>query len=261
MNILFVLYGDFTSNSANPLVLYAREFHARGHSCAVAVPARLETVSWHENHPFRPVLYSDAIADPDSVFPDGRPADVIHACTPREVVRQFVMPYLAKRPTPLVFFLEDNEFWISTRGMGLDELKVFRLSDREIADRLPVALAHPFYFESLIGLADAVAVIQDKLGSVVPPWVPHETVLIGIDVDFFSPRPPDTSLRTKYGIANNEKVIVYHGGLNGFTAPGIETLCRAVGLINQQGYPCRLLRSGVVSLDFLWRLPPEAVES
>ena len=36
MNILFVLYGDFTSNSAYPLALYARELHRSGHSCVVA---------------------------------------------------------------------------------------------------------------------------------------------------------------------------------------------------------------------------------
>jgi len=36
MNILFVLYGDSSSNSANPLVLYARELHLAGHSSAVA---------------------------------------------------------------------------------------------------------------------------------------------------------------------------------------------------------------------------------
>jgi len=62
MNILFVLYGDFTSNSANPLVLYARELRSRGHTCAIAVPANLESVSLHENPAFVPVLYGDALA-------------------------------------------------------------------------------------------------------------------------------------------------------------------------------------------------------
>jgi len=47
MNILFVLYGDFSINSANPLVLYARELHLAGHSIAVAVPLNPETVSQH----------------------------------------------------------------------------------------------------------------------------------------------------------------------------------------------------------------------
>ena len=90
MNILFVLYGDLTSNSANPLALYARELAARGHSCAVAIPDNLESLSEHANPAFRPLLYAAALNNPDAVFPDGRPADVIHAWTPRENVRRFV---------------------------------------------------------------------------------------------------------------------------------------------------------------------------
>jgi glycosyltransferase involved in cell wall biosynthesis len=261
MNVLFVLYGDFSSNSADPLVLYARELHSSGHNCAVAVPSGLETVSQHENPTFRPILYGDVLAAPGSVFPDGRLADVIHACTPREVVRRFVMAYLAKQPTPLVIYLEDNESWVSMRALGFDETTLVRHTEREISDRLPDALAHPFYYDSFIGLADAVAVIQDKLRTKVPPWVHCETVMIGVDIKLFTPRPPDLSLRTKYGVAENEKVIVYHGGMNGFTRPSIENLCRAVGLINQHGYPCRLLRTGPFALDFLEKLPDETASS
>ena len=261
MNILFALYGDFSSNSANPLALYARELHSSGHSCAVAVPSGLETVSLHENPTFRPILYSEVLAAPASVFPDGRSADVIHACTPREVIRRFVTAYMVRQPTPLVIYLEDNESWIATQALGLDSTTLVRHTASEISDRLPDALAHPFYYDSFIGLADAVAVIQDKLKIKVPPWVPCETVMIGADLKFFSPRPPDVSLRSKYGVGENEKVIVYHGGMNEFTRPSIETLCRAVGLINQRGYPCRLLRTGPVTLDFLGQLPGEAASA
>src|ERR1043166_3153351 len=102
MNILFVLYGDFTSNSTNPFVLYARELRSRGHECAIAVPANVESVSLHENPAFIPVLYNNALASPDAIFPNRRPADVVHACTPRELVRRFVTSYMARRPTPLV---------------------------------------------------------------------------------------------------------------------------------------------------------------
>jgi glycosyltransferase involved in cell wall biosynthesis len=259
MNILFVLYGDFTSNSADPLVLYARELHLSGNNCAVAVPFGPESVSQHENPTFRPILYGDVLAGLDSVFPDGRPADVIHACTPREVVRRFVMAYMAKQPTPLVIYLEDNESWISMRALGFDETNLVRHTETEISALLPDALAHPFYYESLIGLADAVVVIQDKLRSKIPPWVRCETVMIGVDIELFTPREPDLSLRSKYGVEAHEKVIVYHGGLNEFTRSGIENLCRAVGLINQHGYQCRLLRTGPFALDFLEKLPRDTV--
>jgi glycosyltransferase involved in cell wall biosynthesis len=261
MNILFVLYGSFNSNSANPLVLYARELDSLGHHCAIAVPSGLETVNQHENPTFRPVLYSDVLNAPSSVFGDGRPADVVHACTPREVVRRFVTSYMAKQPTPLVIYLEDNEGWIATRALGLNEEALYHHTEREISEKLPDSFSHPFRYQSFIGLADAVAVIQDKLAIEVPPWVQCETVMIGVDVEFFSPRPPDRALRVKHEISKNDKVIVFHGGVNQFTRPGIETLCNAVGLIRQKGYSCRLLRAGRYALDFLAQLPRETASA
>lgn len=261
MNILFVLYGDFSSNSVNPLALHARELHMCGHSCAVAVPKNLETVHQCQNPSFRPLLYRDVLNDPESVFPDRRPADVIHAWTPREVVRRFVTSYLAKRPAPLVVYLEDHERWIACRAIGLDEATLVQQTEQRISERVPDALSHPFRYDSFIGLADAAVVIQDKLEIEVPPWVCCKTVMPGVDLEFFSPRAADGALRRKYGVADNERVIVYPGGLNGLNKPAIETLCRAIGLINGQGHPCRLLRAGPFALDFIDQLPPEAAAS
>jgi glycosyltransferase involved in cell wall biosynthesis len=258
MNILFVLYGDFSSNSVHPLALYARELHKCGHNCAVVVPNNLETIQQCPNVFFRPLLYDDALHDPESIFPDGRPADVIHAWTPREVVRRFVTSYMAKRPTPLIVYLEDHESWIACRALGLEEAVLVQQTDQSISERIRDGLSHPFRYDSFIGLADAAAVIQDKLEVDVPPWVHCETVMPGVDLEFFSPRMADPLLRKQYGIAENERVIVYPGGLNEFTRSSIETLCRAVCLINKQGYPCRLLRTGPFALDFIDQLPSEA---
>jgi len=261
MNILFVLYRDFIANSANPLALYARELHLSGHACAVAVPENLETISQHENVTFRPVLYSDVLHAPASVFPDGRPADVVHACTPREVVRKFVSSYMAKQPTALVIYLEDNEGWISTRALGLTEATLYQQTEQAISERLPDSLSHPFRYEYFIGLADAVAVIQDKLRACVPPWVYCTTVMIGADVELFSPRTPSPTVRARYGVSDSEKVIVYHGSLNQFIRPAIQNLCTAVGLIRQRGIQCRLLRTGAYALDFLGELPSDTAEA
>jgi glycosyltransferase involved in cell wall biosynthesis len=258
MNILFVLYGDFSSNSIHPLALYAREFDRCGHSCVVAVPNNLETVHQCPNAFFHPLLYGDVLNDPESVFPDGRPADVIHAWTPREVVRRFVTSYMVKRPTPLIVYLEDHESWISCRALGFEDATLVQQTEQGISERMPDALSHPFRYNSFIGLADAVAVIQDKLEIEVPPWVHCETVMPGVDLEFFSPRAADPMLRKQYGVAENERVIVFPGGLNGFTRPLLETLCRVVFLINEQGYPCRLLRTGPFALDFIDQLPSEA---
>ena len=261
MNVLFVLYGDFSSNSAIPLALHARELHRSGHQCAVALPSGLEIAAAEAQPALRPLLYGDALADPAAIFPDGRPADILHAWTPREGVRRFVTAYLAMRPTPWVIYLEDNEGWLARAALGLVGLRedvLLQHSEEVITTWTPQGLPHPLRYESFIGLADAAVVIQDKLSVDVPPWVSCTTVMPGVDLELFSPRPGDPSLRARYGVAKSERVIVYPGGLNDFTRPGLEAICRAVGLINRSGVPCRLLRTGPVALDFLDRLPPEA---
>jgi glycosyltransferase involved in cell wall biosynthesis len=227
----------------------------------VAVPSGLETVNHHEQRSSRPVLYNEVLNAPAAVFPDGRPADVIHACTPREAVRRFVSAYMGKLPTPLVIYLEDNEPLIATLALGLNQQSLNLYTEQEISEKLPDSLAHPYRYRDFLGLADAVAIIQDKLSVMAPPWVYSETVMIGVDLELFSPRPPDATLRAKYGIAPDEKVVVYHGGLNQFTRCAIKSLCTAVGLIRERGHPCRLLRSGRYPLDFLHEMPQETASA
>ncbi len=258
MNILFVLYGDFSSNSSIPLALYARELSKAGHLCVITVPLNLETVEQHQNRSFTPVLYETVLADPFSVFPNGRPADVIHACTPREYVRRFVTSYQSRITTPLIIALEDNERWITEKAFDLDASSLNQLTNQELSEKLLGGLSHPGYVDSFTGLADSVVVVQDKLKPTVPPWVPCETVMIGIDFDLFTPRLPDITLRNRLGIAKGDKVIVYHGGFNKFVRESIKSLCVAVGIINQRGMACKLLRTGPMPLDFRDDLSPEA---
>ena len=259
MNILFVLYGDLSSNSMIPLALYARKFQERGDLCSVAVPSNIDSAQPWPDSDVRAVLYSDVLRSPESAFSNGRPADVIHAWTPREVVRRFVTTYMAKRPTPLIIYLEDHERWITTRMLGLEEEKLIQQTEQHVSECMPGSLSHPFRYASFIGLADAVAVIQDKLGPEVPPWVHYETVMPPVDLEFFSPRSADPILRKHYGVAEDERVIVYPGGLNSITRQSIKTLAVAVCMLNQQGMRCRLLRTGPFPLDFLDELPPEFV--
>ena len=261
MNILFAMYGDFESNSAHPMALHARELAAAGHDCVAAVPSNVQSADSLGPRSFRPVLYGEALDHPERLFRDGRPADILHAWTPREGVRKFVTAYLARRPTPWVVYLEDNERWIANTALaltGMREETILQHTGEVISTWTPDGVPHVLRYESFVGLADAAVVIQDKLRPDVPPWVPCSTVMPGVDLEAFAPRPPDPALRQRYAVAGDARVIVYPGGLNDFTRPGLEALCRAVGMINAAGTACVLLRSGPVALDFLDRLPPEA---
>lgn len=259
MNVLFVLYGGLSTNSGIPLMIHARELRERGHDCVVALPA-LGADEREAAAPLRVVAYGEVLASAGKVFGGGRPADILHAWTPREGVRRFVTKYLAQWPTPWVIYLEDNERWIAAAALALVRLGpevLLQHTEEVISTWTPDGMPHPLRHEAFVGLADAAVVIQDKLASEVPPWVPCTTVMPGVDLRLFRPRPPDAALRARCGVRRGERVIVYPGGLNDFVRPGIEALCRAVGLINREGIPCRLLRSGPVPLDFLHHLPPE----
>src|ERR1043165_4655675 len=92
VNILFVNYGDFTTNSLNHIGGFANALCAAGHACVVVVPQHKQTVSHLPAPLFVPATYDEALENP-GIFPDGKPADLIHAWTPREGVRKFVLAY------------------------------------------------------------------------------------------------------------------------------------------------------------------------
>ena len=173
MNILFVNYGDFTTNSLNHISGFANALTATGHACVVAVPSGKDSFSAVSRPAFIPALYNELLGKP-AFFPDGRSADVIHAWTPREFVRKFVLSYqrVAERSARLVVHLEDNEeFLISgfsgksiaeLRAMGFEEL------DTHVSDRLP----HPVRYRTFLRMADAVTVIVDRLREPCPRGLP-----------------------------------------------------------------------------------------
>ena len=88
MNILFVNYGDFTTNSLNHIGGFANTLCAAGHACVVAVPSGKDTLSYIANPLFIAATYDELLGRP-KYFPNGKPADLIHAWTPREGVRKF----------------------------------------------------------------------------------------------------------------------------------------------------------------------------
>ena len=256
MNVLFVLYGDLSSNSAIPMELHARELGRLGHDCVAVVPSGPT-----RDEGMRIAHFEAALANPAGLFRDSRPADVVHAWTPRENVRRFVTSYLGKSPAPLVMYLEDNEDWIARKALtlaGMPAHAILEHTEEVIGTWTPERMPHLLHQRSFIGMADAAVVIQDKLGQEVPPWVPCFTVMPGVDLEAFAPRAPDPALRERLGVPSGDRVIVYPGGLNDFTRPGLEALCKAVGIIRARGVPCTLVRSGPVALDFLAELPADA---
>ncbi|HTU02837.1 MAG TPA: glycosyltransferase, partial [Candidatus Sulfotelmatobacter sp.] len=258
MNILFVNYGDFTTNSLNHIGGFANVLSAQGHAVVVAVPSGRETLSAASNPVFIPALFDDVLAQP-ALFPDRGTADIIHAWTPRECVRKFVVAYqrTARRSAKLVVHLEDNEEYLISgyarrsiaelRSMGFEEL------DSILADSLP----HPVRHRTFLRLADAATVIVERLREFVPATVPCSVLAPGVDPDYLRPSPPDPGLRRALGLLADEKAIVFTGSNTFANEPEMRELYVAVRLLNQRGVPVRLVRTGFNRPEFLEGLSPD----
>ena len=67
--VLFVLYGDFTSNSALHVSNLANELIALGHECVVTVPHNVETIRYHPEAQFHALSFDECLKNP-AVFRD-----------------------------------------------------------------------------------------------------------------------------------------------------------------------------------------------
>ena len=252
MNILFVNYGDFKTNSLNHIAGFANALCAAGHACVVAVPSGPETISAISDPLFIPATYAAALAKP-GLFPDARPADLIHAWTPREGVRKFVLAYqrLLATPARVIIHLEDNERHLieAYTGKPFSELRTASPHDTDcwLVDGLP----HPLRHESFLRVADGITHIVDRLKEHVPTGIPTQLLPPPVDFDLYRPTAPDAALRLELGLRPEEKVLVFTGSNTFANEPEMRELYLAVALLNQRGTPTRLIRTGFNSPTFL----------
>ena len=252
MNILFVNYGDFKTNSLNHIAGFANALCAAGHACVVAVPSGPETISAICEPLFIPTTYAAALAKP-GLFPDARPADIIHAWTPREGVRKFVLAYqrLLTTPARVIIHLEDNERHLieAYTGKPFSELRTASPHDTDgwLVDGLP----HPLRHESFLRVADGITHIVDRLKEHVPAGIPTQLLPPPVDFNLYRPTAPDAALRLELGLRSEEKIIVFTGSNTFANEPEMRELYLAVALLNQRGTPTRLIRTGFNSPTFL----------
>jgi O-antigen biosynthesis protein len=258
VNILFVNYGDFTTNSLNHIEGFADALTQMGCTCAVAVPENLDTVSVLRQTNFLPVLFSQALAQP-LLFPNGAGPDIVHAWTPREVARQFVVELSRLTTAHVIVHLEDNEALLTQAFTGKTELELASLTDLEwkvLGDR---ALSHPVRSQNFLTLADGVTYITSRLAESVPPASERHLLLPGVDLGFYRPQPRDDQLRAELGILPFERAIVYTGSATFANQADLHILLAAIHLLNQRGERCRLIRTGLhpevfyAGLDFDWQ--------
>lgn len=243
MNVLFVNYGGFESNSAVHIFHLANQLVECGFDCAVAVPEKPERVSFLGAARFRPLAY-DAAEACQFGFANGEGPSLIHAWTPREGVRRLVQRISQVCGCPYVVHLEDNEDEITANQIGMPAKKLRALGPAGLDGRISPGLSHPIYYREFLNAAAGATVIMDRLLEFLPEGILSEVVWPGFDPIFDSLPERNPELRYSLGIAEDEFVLVYMGNTHASNLAEMRSLYTGIGLLGSRGHHIRLIRFG-----------------
>ncbi len=250
MNILFVLYNDFNSNSASHVHNFANELVKLGHDCAVAVPANKESISNLGPASYQGIHFPDAL-EGRFTFRDGRAPDILHAWTPREVVRAFCAKLRDKHGSRLFVHMEDNEWHLLELALGAPLRRILLSSDSELDKRVQAHLSHPRKGREFLSSADGITVIIDRLKELVPGQKPVLELWPSAEPNLFRPMPRKEHSLTTLGVPRNSAVLVYTGNVHNANAHEVRSLYLAVAILNREGQPTTLVRAGRDYCPFL----------
>ena len=250
MNILFALFNDFGSNSAVHVHAIANGLASLGHNCVVAVPQNRDSVSQLPKALYGAVEFSDVLQG-GLVFPDGRGPDILHAWTPREVVRTFCTLLKDRIDCRLFIHMEDNEYHLLTCALGTEWDRLNSVRRTELEERYPGHLSHPERSAAFLASADGVTVIIDKLKELVPGGVPTLELWPSAEETFLRPWRRSDLMRRRLGVAKNSAVVVYTGNVHEANSHEVRSLYLATAILNREGFPITLVRTGRDYSSFL----------
>ena len=246
-NILFVLYHDFTANSAVQVHNFANQLASFGHGVAVAVPDNRETVSHLGERAYAAVTFPECDGAWRGIFTDGNAPDIVHAWTPRENVRLFCEKLKSLAAFSLIIHLEDNEELILEANLGspFEELA----SSSMIT--FPSNLSHPHNYRRFLASAAGVTLIMDRLAKFVPADTPKHILWPGADRDLFFRRPKDDALLRSLAVPPDGIVLCYTGNAHSANFREVRSLYVAVAILNREGTPATIIRAGADHRSFL----------
>jgi glycosyltransferase involved in cell wall biosynthesis len=249
-NLLFINYWNFEANSAVHIFNLANRLVEHGLDCAVAVPRDKFTIGTLGAAKFTPCEFGE-LSGISSPFKDGRGPDLIHAWTPREIVRRETERLAWNHSCPYLVHLEDNEEFLFEAYTHISPTQQRRMSIDELSEQAGEKFSHPFLFRRFLAGAAGVTVIIDTLFAFKPSNVPGDEISPGYDEDLFFPQDGDQYLRKSLGIADHDYVMVYTGNVHPANAQEVHSLYSAVGLVNRQGLPLKLVRTGRDDFEIL----------
>jgi glycosyltransferase involved in cell wall biosynthesis len=246
-NILFALYHDFSANSAVHVHNFANQLASLGHSTAIAIPDGADQGVGLGEQNYSVQRFDQVDGDWSRLFPDGQPPEIVHAWTPRENVRLFCEKLAGFCEFSLFVHLEDNEELILEVNLGMPFEKLARSRSVEI----PFNLSHPRNYRAFIASAAGVTMIMDRLERFVPPEVPKLVLWPGADEQSFYPRPRDPAFLEQLGIADGTVILCYTGNVHSANGRDVRSLYLAAAILEREGTPARLVRTGRDFCPFL----------
>jgi glycosyltransferase involved in cell wall biosynthesis len=256
-NVVFVSHCDFTGNSALHVLAIASELYRRGRSPLIAVPGDATNVEEVAAPPPFPVLtYDDALAG-RMRFPDGVGPDLVHAFTPRELVREVTVELVRQYRCPYLVHLEDNDEVVLSGELGGADISTLRALPLPVLDGLvrPRQL-HPLRGGRFLNCAAGITVLIDRLLEIVPDGIPVAVVHAGFDEAVLEPRRPRDEVRTELGLGPEDLAIVYTGNVHSLNRDEMRELYQAVADLRARGSRIVLVKTGWGSAVAAASFPP-----
>ncbi|NES92092.1 glycosyltransferase, partial [Okeania sp. SIO2B9] len=116
---------------------------------------------------------------------------------------------------------------------------------------IPDNVSHPQKYREFLASADGVTVIIEKLKEFVPNNVPSLVLWPGVETDYFYPRNPNPETVKRFNIPENTLVFSYTGNVHAANTHEVRSLYLAVAMLNREGKPAVLVRTGRDFCNFL----------
>ncbi|MDD2464775.1 MAG: glycosyltransferase [Desulfobulbus sp.] len=235
LRLLFVLPGPVDCNNGYHVQLLVRLLEASDLvRCTIAVPDAVYTADSLHSQP-----YSTLTAQGSNLA-----FDLIHAWTPREMVRKLCKTLLQRHQCPLLVHLEDNEEYLTATMVGRSFRELAALPEPELDRLIPQHCYHPLRGYQFLLQAQGLTLIVDTLTRFGGPDMPRLVIAPPVDEHLFYPRPLNLALRRSMDIADDQVVLVYTGNVHAGNVGEVWELYKAVNLLNRQGISTLLLRTG-----------------
>jgi len=240
MNILFVNHGGPNTNSMQHIRAFAAALHAQGHPCSIL----LQFIDTPTDQCGKSISCHtvEEMVNNGYPFPDKQPPDIIHAWTPREPVRQILAQLPPAPGAKLLIHLEDNEAEILKRS--------------SLAEASHLCL--PYAANQLKKQTDGFTYIIESLKEDVPPEKPARLLYPAVDLKLFNPETHSHSqLKRRFALPDGFKFLVYPGGATDANEQDLLTLFETLAILNREGVPTLLLKTGFPSPRLRNQLRPD----